>query len=144
MKERFKAIVAVHLFLRKGNKILLLRRFNTGYEDGNYSVPAGHHDGGETVSSAMIREAKEETTIDIKPEDLRVVHVMHRNADDWERIDFFFECKKWQGDVKIGEKDKCDDLSWFGINELPNNTIPYIKSAIASYKNNELYSEFDW
>ena len=38
--ERFKLVVAVHLLLIENKKILLLRRFNTGYEDGNYSVVA--------------------------------------------------------------------------------------------------------
>lgn len=38
--ERFKLVVAVHLILIKNGKILLLRRYNTGYEDGNYSVVA--------------------------------------------------------------------------------------------------------
>ena len=42
MTDRFTVPVAVHLFLRDGDRILLLRRFNTGYEDGNYSVIAGH------------------------------------------------------------------------------------------------------
>ena len=40
--ERFKVITAVHLILIENNKILLQRRYNTGYEDGNYSVVAGH------------------------------------------------------------------------------------------------------
>lgn len=34
--ERFKMRVAVHLILEQDNKYLLLRRYNTGYEDGNY------------------------------------------------------------------------------------------------------------
>lgn len=38
--ERFKLVVAVHLILIQNNQILLLRRYNTGYEDRNYSVVA--------------------------------------------------------------------------------------------------------
>ena len=45
----FKFKSAVHLFLIQDDKILLLRRYNTGYEDGNYSVIAGHLAGGEQV-----------------------------------------------------------------------------------------------
>lgn len=71
--ERFKLIGAVHLFLIRNQQVLLLRRFNTGYEDGNYSVPAGHLDGGEQIKTAAIREAKEECGIRIAPEDLEVV-----------------------------------------------------------------------
>jgi len=33
--ERFKLVSAVHIFLIRDGKVLLLRRFNTGYEDGN-------------------------------------------------------------------------------------------------------------
>jgi len=40
--KRFKLTSAVHLFLVRNGKVLLLRRFNTGYEDGKYSVIAGH------------------------------------------------------------------------------------------------------
>ena len=54
MRARFPA--TVHLFFFRENQILLLRRFNTGFRDGEYSVPAGHLDGGETVMQAGIRE----------------------------------------------------------------------------------------
>ena len=87
--ERFKLVVAVHLILIENGKILLLRRYNTGYEDGNYSVVAGHVDGNESVIHAMKREAFEEAGITIKEEDLDIVHVMHRKTPERESIDYF-------------------------------------------------------
>ena len=142
-REYFKFVSAVHLFLVKDEKILLLRRFNTGYEDGNYSVPAGHIDGEEKASSAMIREAKEETGLEISEKQLRMVHVMHRKSAE-ERIDFFFEAMEWQGKPKIMEINKCDELSWVSLNQLPPNTIPYVKAAIENYRNKISFSEFGW
>lgn len=144
MKERFKLIPTSHLILIKDSKILLLRRFNTGYEDGNYSVVAGHLDGDETFIQAMVREAKEEAGIAIKPEDLEVVHVMHRKCPNEERIDFFIQAKSWVGEPKIMESHKCDDLSWFELDNLPHNVIPYVKQAIECVRNKILYSEHGW
>lgn len=146
VREYFKFISAVHLFLVREGEILLLRRFNTGYEDGNYSVPAGHIDGRERVTVAMIREAKEETGIDIDPTQLRLVHVMHRISpgESDERIDFFFEVRVWRGEPIITEPNKCDDLYWFSLTQLPENIIPYVRTAIQNYQDKKPYSEFGW
>ena len=142
--ERFKVTPTSHLILIKDNKILLLRRFNTGYEDGNYSVVAGHLDGNETFIQAMAREAKEEAGIDINLEDLEVVHVIHRKQSTEERIDLFITAKEWKGEPKITELNKCDDLRWFELDDLPKNTIPYIKQAINNIQNKIFYSEYGW
>lgn len=143
-KDRFKIIPVSHLILIKNGKILLSRRFNTGYQDGNYSVAAGHLDGNETFINAMIREAKEEAGLDIKAEDLEVIHAMHRKSPPDERIDLFLKANKWQGEPKIMEPDKCDDLRWFPIDNLPANTVPEIKYAIKNIRNKIFYSEFGW
>lgn len=140
---RFKLVSAVHLFLTKDDKILLLRRYNTGYEDGNYSVIAGHLDGGEKVKTAMIREAKEEVGIDIAGEDLTVVQVMHRLSED-ERIDFFLHALKWSGEIHNQEPDKCDELSWHSLDDLPVNIIPYVARAIDNYQQQIWFDSFGW
>lgn len=141
--ERFTTPVAVHLFLTCGDDILLLRRFNTGYEDGNYSVIAGHLDGGETIVAAMCREAREEAGIELDPASVKVVGVMHRLSND-ERIDFFLAADRWGGEVRNLEPDKCDELRWVPIDRLPDNTIPYIAAAITTWRGGCWFSELGW
>ncbi len=88
MPQRALFPVTVHLFFFRENQILLIRRFNTGFADGQYSVPAGHLDGNETVIDAARREAEEEVNVQIEPQDIHYSSVMHRLQDD-ERVDFF-------------------------------------------------------
>ena len=40
------------------------------------------------------------------------------------------------------EPNKCDDIGWFELDNLPENTIPYIKHAIECISKNIVYSEF--
>ena len=143
MTERFRLVSAVHLFLIRDGQVLLLRRRNTGYEDGNYSVIAGHLNGGERVKTAAIREAREEAGIEIAPQDAAVVGVMHRRSDD-ERIDFFLAASSWSGVIVNNEPGKCDDLSWFGLDELPENVIPYVRRALENFRHGRWFDSFGW
>ena len=143
LATRFKLIGAVHLFLVHEGKILLLRRAHTGYEDGNYSVIAGHLDGHEQVKAAMIREAREEAGIEIAPEDIEVVGVMHRNASD-ERVDFFLKASAWRGSIVNREPHKCDELAWFALDGLPENIIAYVRRAISNYQQGRWFDSFGW
>ena len=141
--ERFTMTVAVYLVLIKDDKVLLLRRFNTGWADGSYSFISGHVDGNEPVSSAMCREAKEEAGINVDPKNLKFEHVMHRTSDK-EYIDFFFTVSDWEGEPYNAEPNKCDELKWFPIDEVPDNTLPYIKQVLIDIKENIKFSEVGW
>ena len=91
----------------------------------------------------MMREAQEEAGVTIAPEDLDIAHIMHRKSDE-ERIDWFFVAQSWQGEVRNCEPHKCDDLSWFSLDKLPENVIPYVRTAITNWRKNVPFSEFGW
>ena len=135
--------VTVHLLFFRGDQVLLLRRFNTGYADGQYSVPAGHLDGGETVIAAARREGLEETGVRIEAEEVAFSSVVHRKDGD-ERVDFFVHVRNWQGEPANTEPEKCDELRWVNINELPDNVIPYVRKAIQNHLLGISFNEFGW
>lgn len=141
MRARFPA--TVHLLFFRDQEILLLRRFRTGYRDGEYSLPAGHLDGGETVAAAACREAGEEIGVRILPEAVAFSSVMHRNEGD-ERIDFFVKVIVWEGEPFNAEPEKCDDLRWVPAGLLPSNLVPYVRRAIENHFAGTRFDEFGW
>ena len=142
-QKRFKLILSLYVIFIKDGKTLLLRRQNTGYEDGNYGLVAGHADGNESAREGACREVLEESGLVIQPNNLKFVHFMHRIGDD-ERVDVFFTADKWQGEPKNTEPEKCDDLSWFPVDDIPKNTIPYIRQALECVQKGINYSEYGW
>lgn len=141
-RKYYTVVIASYIIFKQDDKVLLARRCNTGYRDGEYILPAGHVEEAEFAMEAAIREAQEEVGVEIKPEDLAPAHVMHRHCGDHERVDFFFTTKKWAGEIKNTEQDKCDDLQWFNLDQLPANTIPYIRSALERHLAGQFFSEF--
>jgi 8-oxo-dGTP pyrophosphatase MutT (NUDIX family) len=130
------------LLVREG-RVLLLRRANTGYEDGSYSVIAGHLDGGETVIAAARREAAEEAGIALDEAAIEVVGVMHcRDGDEY--VHFFAVAGSWEGEIRNCEPGKCDALEWFPLDGLPPNTIPYVRRAIENLRAGRWFESFGW
>lgn len=134
---------AVYIIIIRADKLLLLRRKDTGWKDGEYGTPAGHLETGETVKEAAAREAMEEAMVKINPKDLELVHVQHRKAN-YEYLDLYFFATKWAGEPGIGEEDLADDIGWFPTNSLPANTIDYMLVAFESYRKGIFFSEFGW
>ena len=143
MAERHMVRIAAYLVpIRKG-RVLLLRRLNSGWEDGNYGLPSGHVEPGETASEAAAREAEEEAGIKASPLDLKFAHLIHRNAKggDYEYVDVFFTADSWSGEPKIAEPDKCDHMDWFPLSNLPPNIVPSVRETLEHIQAGVFYSE---
>ena len=143
MKERFQNGIVADLLMIKNEdgkkKILLSKRKNTGYKDGEYELPGGHLEENEDLYEAMIREAKEELGISLNRQDLKIVHIMHHYTG--ERMNFILEIEKSNLEPRIMEVDKCEELKWVEINNLPENTMEKVKIIISYIEKGELYSK---
>ena len=142
-KERYKLPVSVQILLFNENgEVLLLKRKKTGFGDSKYGFIGGHVEKGENVKKAIIREVKEEIGVEIAENDLKFRNVMNRKVNqDVEYIDFIFIAKKWRGNIKNMEPEKCIELKWCNPNKLPNNILDFEKYII---DNKEIYLDFGW
>lgn len=142
-KEIF--LSAIYLIIKNDDgKILLQRRQGTKLWPGFLALPAGHVDEGENVYDAAIREAREELSITITKQDIIDSFVVNRrNKSLPPYFDVYFEISSYQGDIKINEPEKCSELKWCDINDLPEDMIDFEIDAIRNRQNNILFSTFD-
>lgn len=133
MKERHQVVPAAFVVIRDGQKVLLQRRFNTGFRDGSYEVVAGHVEAGETALDAAARELAEETGLKIHPGDLELFHIVSNDFETHNApyLYLFFrtDIRKCEGEFTVMEPTKCDDMGFVLINSLPE-LVPYVAVAL--------------
>jgi GTP 3',8-cyclase len=123
--------VGVHLILTRGGSVLLGQRVNTGFADGAWHVPGGRLDPGETLPQAAVREAAEELGISVDAQGLQVACVCHHlDPDGQARVGVFFHVTAWMGEPSNTEPNKCTDLRWFALDDLPSPLVDYARTAL--------------
>lgn len=138
--ERNAIIPASYGIFTQDGKVLLVKRANSGYFDGFYSLPAGHVEAHETPNMALRREMEEELGVLIEEEDAELVTTSYRVLfDAQDRIDFFFLIQKFEGDITNLEPEKSEELIWVSLEELPENTIPYIADMLRAVEDREVF-----
>ena len=135
MAEYCTKKVAVIFVIKQGNEYLFQKRTHTGAQDGWYMMPGGHVDEGESVLRAAVRELKEELDIVVAPEDLKFKLVKPEKS----HISFFFEVKKFQGEIKNNEPGKHGDLRFLPISHL--EIYPSIAREVEALEKGESFLE---
>lgn len=144
--ERERPYLAIYCIVCDGERVLMLRRANTGYADGKWSFPAGHVDEGESLTAAASRELKEETGLNVPDSDWKFHTMMHRRTADRRVIDVFMVAVNWQGQPVNTEPHKCSALVFVSPADPSINLVDYITPVFRSLPDGatEPYLEWGW
>ena len=126
MKTQF-TIGAFAIIENEVNEILLAYRDDINM----WNMPGGAVENGETPWECVVREAKEETGLDVNIERLLGIYSKTESND----LVFVFKCRKISGVLTLNEEAK--ELRYFSIKEIPSNTIPKQIERINDYINND-------
>jgi len=140
-----RAPVDVLMLLVKAGELLLTKRAGNSYGSGWWAIPSGHVEAGEDVVSAAVRELKEELGVDVKDGDLSFVGVTHaRPPDSDPRVGFGFLVSRWDGTPANREPDRCSELRWRPVDDLPAATMPYTREIVRLYREGQTFSRPGW
>lgn len=122
------------LIINDKNEILLVKRsWNSRVDRGLWSRPGGEVEFNESVETAVEREVKEEVGIVVKA--VRRLDYTETISDDgtthWIALGFL--ATYVSGEPTNVEPDKHDEIKWFPLDQIPDNTAEYTKNSIAFY-----------
>ena len=143
--EKEKFLSSVYIIIKSNNnEILLQRRQGTKLWPGFLALPAGHIDEGENAIDAVIREAREELNIEIDENDIVDSFVANRrNKSLKPYFDVYFEISSYRGKLTINEPDRCSELKWCDINNLPEDMVDFEVEALKNRRKGIVFSVID-
>ena len=134
--KQSKIIVGVNVLLIRDNKILLGPRLNS-IQAGTWGAPGGHLETGETPTACAIREAKEETGLELtNAELLTCVTGVFKEINTPYRSYFVLGTSQ-TGEPKVLEPHKCKKWQWFDLNHLPKPLFSPIQNWLDQHSNIE-------
>jgi len=107
--------LAADAVIIKNKKILLIKRGREPFK-GMWALPGGLLEENETIEQCAKREAKEETSLNVKPEKLIGVY-SDTSRDPRKVVSVAFICGIESGEEKAG--DDASDTEWFDIEKIP-------------------------
>ncbi|MFD5618886.1 NUDIX domain-containing protein [Streptomyces yangpuensis] len=139
-------IVGVHLYLERDGEVLLgLRHPDSAYAGATHHFLAGHCEQ-ESAVGALVREAQEEAGLVIDPADVDLVHLVHVRDQPGAppRMQLVFRARRWRGEPRLREPDRCVSWNWWPLDALPEPIVPYARAALEGIRAGRPYTELGW
>ena len=120
MDVKDRPIVGVGvLIFRDGNVLLGLRRGSHG--TGTWSPPGGHLEYGEEPAACVVREALEETGLELPGVEFVGITSDVFEVERRHYVTLFYRADRSSGEPAVLEPDKCDAWQWWPWDALPDD-----------------------
>jgi 8-oxo-dGTP diphosphatase len=104
---------------------------------GEWSLPGGKLEWGETFENGAIREVKEETGITIR--DPHVISVHNCKNQYAHFVTVGLTASEWEGEAQVMEPDEMTEWGWFGLKNLPSPRYFPSFEVIENYLQGKFY-----
>ncbi|MDQ0986986.1 NUDIX domain-containing protein [Streptomyces sp. V2I9] len=130
-------VAAVIVHDKATNRVVLLKRSeNAKFAQGRWDLPVGKSEPGEPITETAVRELYEETGLTVKPESLKVAHIIH-GAWGVEAPNGFltvvFTAHEWTGEPENREPRKHSQVRWVHANAIPEEFVDTTANALHRY-----------
>ncbi|WP_435056726.1 NUDIX domain-containing protein [Streptomyces capoamus] len=130
-------VAAVIVHDKATNRVVLLQRSrNAKFAQGMWDLPVGKSEPGEPITKTAVRELYEETGLTVKPESLKVAHIIH-GAWGVEAPNGFltvvFTAHDWTGEPENREPRKHAQVCWVDADAIPEEFVDTTASALHRY-----------
>ncbi|MFE4170753.1 NUDIX domain-containing protein [Streptomyces sp. NPDC056909] len=132
-------VAAVIVHDKATNRVVLLQRSeNAKFAQGLWDLPIGKSEPGEPITETAVHELYEETGLTVKPEALKVAHIIH-GAWGVEAPNGFltvvFAAHEWTGEPENREPRKHSQVRWVDVGAIPEAFVNTTDSALHHYLN---------
>lgn len=140
-------VAAVIVHDKAANRVVLLQRSqNAKFAQGMWDLPVGKSEPGEPITETAVRELYEETGLTVKPESLKVAHIIH-GAWGVEAPNGFltvvFAAHEWTGEPENREPHKHAQVRWVNVDAIPEAFVDTTASALHCYLTGEPHVSLD-
>ena len=124
--KNLKIVVSIAL-INDEDEILLSKRHKKKHLSGFWEFPGGKVEKGETPTSALIREAKEELNIDINNKCIAPLSFSEFDYNQFQLLLLLYVCRRWDGQPTSMENN---ELKWVKPNMLRKYKMPPADDAL--------------